>query len=44
VKQSAVTETGARDARTAFADASPRPFAVMQATMTVINNRPVISG
>jgi uncharacterized protein (TIGR00369 family) len=28
----------------AFADASPRPFAVMQATMTAIYNRPGISG
>jgi hypothetical protein len=28
----------------AFADASPRPFAVMQATMTAIYNRPSISG
>ena len=28
----------------AFADASPRPFAVMQATMTTIYNRPGISG
>jgi uncharacterized protein (TIGR00369 family) len=28
----------------AFADASPRPFAVMQATMTAIYDRPGISG
>ena len=28
----------------AFADTSQRPFAVMQATMTAIYNRPGISG
>jgi len=28
----------------AFADGDQRPFAVMQATMSVLNNRPDISG